>query len=82
MNFAQFTPFIHHRLLPLIVLPDVGERSDLHPGDVGVLVQHVDVVMGRDPDDGGLHQPLKLLPMVSSLLRHDLNSTLQRGQRL
>lgn len=36
---------------PLIVLSDVGERSNLHTGDIGVLVQDMDVVVGRDTDD-------------------------------
>lgn len=37
--------------LPFIVLTDVGEGADLHPGNVGVLVQHVDVVVRWDPND-------------------------------
>lgn len=66
--------------LPLIVLTDVGERSDLDSGDVGVLVQDVDVVMRRDPDDGRIHQALApLRPTASSLLRHDGRETLRRN---
>lgn len=56
---------------PLVVLADVGQRSDLHAGDVCVLVQDVDIVMGGDPDDGRVHRDLHLGRSVPSLLRHD-----------
>ncbi len=37
--------------LPLIVLAYIGERAELHPCNVGVLIQHMDVVVRWDPDD-------------------------------
>lgn len=37
---------------PLIVLPDVGLWSNLYTGHITVLVQHMDVVVWGDADDG------------------------------
>ena len=48
----------------LVVLPDVGPWPDLHLGHVGVLVQHVHVVVRRDAVDG--------LALRLSLGRHAL----------
>lgn len=41
----------HGAWLPLIILTDVGEGSDLNPSNVGVLIQDMDVVVWRNPDD-------------------------------
>lgn len=46
--------------LPLIVLAYIGERADLHPRNVGVLIQHMDVVVRRDPDDRGTEQLISI----------------------
>lgn len=45
-------PLLQALQQPLIVLPDVGLRPNLHMGHVAVLVQHVDVVVWGDADDG------------------------------
>lgn len=58
-------------LRPLVVLSDVGERSDLDAGDVGVLVQNVDVVMRRDADDRHLGGNVALIAAVGAFLGHD-----------
>lgn len=58
--------------LPLIILADVGEGSNLNPSNVGVLIQHMDVVVWRNPDDRSISQIVVLHVTTCWSLRHDL----------
>lgn len=62
--------------LPLIILADVGEGSNLNPSDVGVLIQHMDVVVWRNPDDRSV-ATLVLHVITCRSLQHDPRRTRQ-----
>lgn len=53
------------RIIPFIVLSDVRLGSDLDVGDVGILIQHMDIKKWGNPIQG-----LLIAVLTTSILRH------------